>query len=130
MFSDAKKGDKVFHQGWGWGRVTGLYLHNDYPISVAFNGLTCNHQFDLDGVREGDTEPTLFWDKIEFEVPKRPKKEVRRTKTFYINLYKDGEVSAYSDEDDAVSDAEYMDAHGVKTLLWAKEMKTDYMEEV
>lgn len=71
---EVKVGDKVWHILRGWGEVTNLdsEKYTNYPICVKF-GEDYNW-FTKDGkFRSGDTTPVLFWQPVEFEIPKKPK---------------------------------------------------------
>jgi len=71
MFKDAKIGDKLYSVEDGWGVVEAINTDRDHPLTIQFDG--CMKSFTLNGKRYIDSKnPTLFWDKIEFEVPKRP----------------------------------------------------------
>lgn len=73
---EVKIGDKVWHWFKGWGEVTNLDAekHTDYPICVRWVG--GYGWFSKDGKYNTDAEtPTLFWQPIELEIPKKPKQK-------------------------------------------------------
>lgn len=72
MFKDAKVGDRVWYQRKGFGTIIAIYPKNLYPIKVHF-GNSFLRDFTFDGkVGSKDTNPTLFWDEIKFEIPPKP----------------------------------------------------------
>ena len=69
MFKDVKIGDKLYSVEDGWGVLEDI-TDRDHPLTIQFD--SCRKSFTLDGKRYIDSKnPTLFWDKIEFEIPKR-----------------------------------------------------------
>lgn len=68
-------GDKVWDIHRGWGEVIQLYNENhDYPICVIFEGFW--ERYTKEGrLYIGSKAPTLFWQPIEYKIPKKPKKE-------------------------------------------------------
>lgn len=70
---EVKVGDKVWHVRYGWGEVSGVDDDEDtnYPILVHWDGrdalFTEDGKFYFD-----DKTPTLFWQPIVFEIPKKP----------------------------------------------------------
>ena len=72
MFKDAKIGDRVWsYVDAKYGRIVEI-IGGKYPIKVEFNNGRQSY-FTIDGKRfEADKRPVLFWDKIEFEIPKKP----------------------------------------------------------
>lgn len=73
---EVKIGDRVWSILRGWGEVRNL-VHEEwtnYPICVKFEA--DYNWFTQDGkFRTGDTTPVLFWQPIEFEIPKKPKQK-------------------------------------------------------
>ena len=70
MFKDAKVGDRVWSVEEGFGTVEAI-TGGDYPLIVQFKFQRIG--FTIDGKRwRLSQNPTLFWDKIKFEVPKKP----------------------------------------------------------
>ncbi len=83
-FDGIKVGDKVWSFEHGWGIVKELVYNLPYPIGVLFN----NNQYEtftLDGKKEQFCNQTLFWDEIKFEIPTRPKAELKECK-YLIDL--------------------------------------------
>jgi len=70
MFKNAKIGDKLYSMEDGWGVLEDI-TDRDHPLTIQFDSY--KKSFTLDGRRYIDSKnQTLFWDKIEFEIPKRP----------------------------------------------------------
>ena len=70
MLGDVKINDKLYSAEEGWGRVLDI-VPGDYPIVMQFEGEIVT--FTLDGKRlKSNRYPTLLWDKVEFEMPKKP----------------------------------------------------------
>ena len=71
MFKNAKVGDKVWNYAYGWGTITDMQHGYTYPIVVQF--LKTTNTFTLDGKEVvSDLHPTLLWDEVAYEVPKKP----------------------------------------------------------
>lgn len=87
IFAEAKIGDRVWSISFGWGEITNINTNiANYPLKVDFvNGAP--QTYAIDGrFYKSDQNPTLFWDEIKFEIPKRPKRKVK--KTLQIAIYK------------------------------------------
>jgi len=70
--SGVQVGDKLYSTLCGFGEVIDIYKKHGVPVRVKFEGPISN--FTLEGkYHSEDCEPTLFWDKPEFEYPKKPK---------------------------------------------------------
>ena len=74
MFTNVKVGDRVwcFMRKWGTVVEVGNIQKESYPILVNFdNG--AEDTYTTNGLCAADHEqPTLFWDEINFEIPKKP----------------------------------------------------------
>lgn len=72
MFKDAKVGDRVWNLANGFGKIVEIYPKAKFSLVVEFHGVA-RKTFNYDG-REfnTDTNPTLFFDEIKFEIPKKP----------------------------------------------------------
>ena len=74
MFRNAKVGDKVWDFVHGWGVISTVIdaQSTARPIYVKFdNGL--DEKYTINGTLYPDiSNPSLFWDEIEFKVPKKP----------------------------------------------------------
>ena len=94
MFRNAKVGDIVFDIREGVGKITGIQNMDNYPIKVGF---TDSDEFDSTYLTDGrsdnlDTHPSLFWENPWPDgAPKqeRPKMEVEKTISAWINVYID-----------------------------------------
>jgi len=90
MFENAKVGDKVWSINYGWGEITEIYTGDTYPICVRFvgeSGIT----YTLNGyIDEFDMNPTLFWDELQFEIPVKPKRKIKKKIEGWCNIYDDG----------------------------------------
>jgi len=70
MFKDVRVGDKLYSIEDGWGIVEIISPCRVYPLTIRFD--CCIRSFTLTGRRyAGSQNPILFWDKIEFEIPKK-----------------------------------------------------------
>jgi len=73
MFKNAKVGDRVWSFGVGWGTIDCIFKEDTHPIKVTFDDCAYVHRFMEDGrVSAYALSPTLFWDEIEFEIPRKP----------------------------------------------------------
>lgn len=72
---EVKVGDKVWHLFRGWGEVYYMYEGSvTYPILVHWKD--SDECYTEDGkFRIVDNTPVLFWQPIEFEIPKKPKQK-------------------------------------------------------
>jgi len=89
MFENAKTGDKVWSIRWGWGKIVDILKNTDYPLIVNFS-VNNSYTFTIDGkYNENDINPILFWGKINFEIPEKPKPKFwepeNGEKAYYIN---------------------------------------------
>ena len=72
MFSNAKVGDRVWSVNKGWGVVEDITNSWAFPIRVSYPE-DITELYTEDGlIYLNDLHPTLFWDEIVFEVPKKP----------------------------------------------------------
>lgn len=80
---EVKVGDKVWDMRRGWGEVTGIDAEwNNYPICVQWEE-ACEW-FTEDGKEHIREEtPTLFWQPIEFKIPKKPKQKEKAWQWVY-----------------------------------------------
>ena len=89
-FSSARVGDRVWEVRWGWGTVVSIKTDNSYPVNVELDIGGGEFNFTFDGKFEStDLHPSLFWDKILFVVPPRPKRMVKKTLEGWVNVYPD-----------------------------------------
>lgn len=80
-------GMRVWSFRYGWGQIVKLYFSYDkYPVSVRFDS-GGKHIYTSDGCYSIEQSQDLFWDKINFDVPGRPKKKVKKTKEYWANVY-------------------------------------------
>ncbi len=96
MFRNAKVGDRVWNMFRGWGTVEQIDFDVDFPIRVVFDGTEYDETFTFEGkIRKCDINPTLFWDEIKFEIPKKSfnlEEELRRLE---IKEFVNGEMNYY-----------------------------------
>lgn len=73
MFSNAKVGDRVWSYHHNWGTITKIERFDNYPLFVKFDNKEYVESFNLNGMGNVlDKKPTLFWDELKFEIPKKP----------------------------------------------------------
>ena len=107
MFRDVRKGDRVYSLEYGWGMVTALD-NSDFPIFVDFKYE--EETFALDGkVSRASIHPTLFWDEVKIEIPKKPlpdlevdtrvlvwtKKGGKKIKRYFKRFNEDGAIECF-----------------------------------
>lgn len=89
MFKNAKVGDRVYDMLKGWTTITSIVKDSDYPIRVTNDDNTWVI-FTLEGKRnKEDDNPTLFWNKIKYEIPGKPfslEDELRRLEVVEFNI--------------------------------------------
>lgn len=72
MFRNAKVGDRVWHIRKGYGKIYAIDNNSKFRIHVQFKDES-NIWFLINGREfEEDINPSLFWDEIKFEIPKKP----------------------------------------------------------
>ena len=90
MFKDAKVADRVWGVIQGWGKVV-LVDATKWPLFVKFeNGTSETYTFEGKETLR-DSQPSLFWDKIDMTPPPRPKRVVKK----YVNLYMKEDLFTY-----------------------------------
>ncbi len=73
MFSNAKVGDRVWDFTLGKGTIIKIDRNITNPIRVKFDRSGYIFRFKFNGkLNENDINPTLFWDEIKYEIPKKP----------------------------------------------------------
>lgn len=112
MFRDAKVGDRVWDTGYGWGDVV-----EGFTEKSPFEGKTMSVRFvdavsdtlsrsislhyNEDGFCDKFNRPTLFWGVAYITPPSRPKRTVKKSKTFYVNIYHDQIGNGYDTREEA-----------------------------
>lgn len=71
-FSNAKVGDKVWSLNKGWGIVEKTGQSAIYTFRVRYNEEITELYTEDGKMYRSDKYPTLFWDELVFEVPKKP----------------------------------------------------------
>ena len=91
MFKNAKVGDRAYSAVKGWGTIVAINLDSDYPIRFVAD-IDDLRTFTLEGKTcDTDVNPTLFWDEIKYEIPKKPldlESELRKLEV--VEFKKDG----------------------------------------
>lgn len=100
-FYNAKVGDRAWSFEYGWGTITHVFHDNEYPINFESDTKRiCN--FMIDGKRNvKDINPTLFWNEIKFEIPKKPfnlEKELRELDRIEFRTGKDNYFLVWSNK--------------------------------
>lgn len=72
MFKNAKIGDRVWDFRRGWGTIKQIDFNTKYPLKVVFDEYDGDETFNIEGKEYNNLKPTLFWDEIKFEIPKKP----------------------------------------------------------
>lgn len=73
MFSRAKEGDRAWSYRFGWGVISKVKEGYTHPIHFQIPGHEVRF-YSIDGYQDVDYErPTLFWDEVHFDPPKRPR---------------------------------------------------------
>lgn len=102
MFEDAKIGDRVWDFTFGWGTIYDIILDDYYPIKVEFrDGKIRSYTFDGFLTSEHITNPTLFWDMIQYKVPEKPfnlESELRQLKITEFKHKGNNHFLAWSNE--------------------------------
>lgn len=71
---EVKVGDKVWDMKVGWGVVTDLFDKNQtrYPIGIETE-VSYARASEYGTYSDYDAAPTLFWQPLEYKIPKKPK---------------------------------------------------------
>jgi len=97
MFRNARVGDKVWCFRYGSGEIISVGRESIFPILVRFkNHNECSYTFD--GRITKETNPSLFWQEIKYEIPRPPKRMVTKTVECWANIYKEGVPCLRSDK--------------------------------
>lgn len=73
-----KPGDRVWSVTHGWGTVSLSQSNQRYPIRVRFDAGTVRRFTRCGRLLRSDTNPTIYWDEIQFEAPERPRPKLSR----------------------------------------------------
>jgi len=76
MFENAKVGDMVWSISHGWGVISEIGT-GYFPLEVKFETKTETFKFDGKPYFH-DLYPTLFWDEVVFEAPKKPLPDLKK----------------------------------------------------
>ena len=74
-FETAKVGDRVWDIVRGWGTIKSTSFANakGFPILVKLDNNPTDASYNLQGIYYiGHLKPSLYWDEIKFEAPKKP----------------------------------------------------------
>ncbi len=72
MFRESKVGDRVWDFEKGWGRIIKIDTNSIHPLAVKFNECDIT-LYTFDGKSfVTNINPSLFWDEIKYEIPKKP----------------------------------------------------------
>lgn len=95
MFREAKENDRVWSSVYDWGTIYGTNHSESRPIWVKFDKGAYKY-FTLDGKQnENDVFPSLFWDEIKFEIPKKPFKVEDELRKLKVKEFVYGENNNY-----------------------------------
>jgi len=83
-FSGIKTGDIVWSFEYGWGVVIDLNNRMDL-ILVRFTSADDTFWFDFSGKRKNGINQTLFWGEVKFEIPAKPRIELKNDYSDYID---------------------------------------------
>jgi len=86
-FDGVKIGDRIWSFENGYGKVIDLYSIEEYKLNAIIvkfeNGFI--DTYDSNGKKKCNENQTLFWDKIEIEIPGKPKIELKE-KEYFIDF--------------------------------------------
>jgi hypothetical protein len=85
MFSKANVGDRVYSFEYGWCRITYVSDNSDFPLCIASEDTGLSTWITLDGkLSPTYKDPTVFWCKPEFELPKRPLPDLKMNDLVFV----------------------------------------------
>lgn len=99
-----KIGDKVFDILKGWGKVSSITFHPQFPIAVDFEySSECSYTLEGKYLLQ-DNQRRLYWDEPKFVIPKKPKPKVNKYLVVFRSSLGYGISSNYyKDKEDFVS---------------------------
>lgn len=131
MFRNAKIGDRVWSVIDDWGTVVKV----DNLISVRFDreeGDYWVQKFQLDGKETPvDIYPTLYWDKVKFEIPKKPfdlKKELSQIKRKKFVMYEDNIFFMWDNAREEICLQNYKKEEIPNVLYYDRNSALDFLE--
>lgn len=133
MFRNAKIGDKVWSVIDDWGTVVKVDNNN---ISVRFDRDEDYwvQIFRLDGKEyEDDIYPTLYWDKVKFEMPKKPfnlKKELSKIKRKKFVMYEDNIFFMWDNAREEICLQNYNKEEIPNVLYYDRNSALDFLENL
>ena len=82
MFKNAEIDDRVWDIRHGWGTIVEIKTKcTKYPIVVKFDNVDVKMEYTFEGKYVDEhINPTLFWNEIKFNMPKKPEKIVKKFK--------------------------------------------------
>ena len=95
MFKNAKIGDRVWDFRRGWGTIKQIDFNTKYPLKVVFDEYDGDETFNIEGKEYNNLKPTLFWDEIKFEIPKKPLSLEDELRKLEIKEFENGAVNYY-----------------------------------
>lgn len=79
MFRNAKVGDKIWSIRYGVGFITQNVYKACVPLPLEIQFANHKKYFSFDGKEHfNDLYPSLFWDEIKYEIPRKPLKTVKK----------------------------------------------------
>lgn len=101
VFKNAQVGDRVYDLLKGWGTIVNINPEDNYPIYVN-SDIDSFCTFTYDGKRDiNDKNPTLFWDEIKFDIPKKPFNLENELKQLEVQEFKTAERNYFLTWDNA-----------------------------
>jgi len=76
MFKQAKIEDRVYSLTRGWGTISYIHRSGPYSIKVIFDSNITEVYTDTGYSNLADIVPSLFWDEVKFDIPKKPLPEL------------------------------------------------------
>jgi len=108
-FENAQVGDRVYSFLGGSPDADGrnatirqFQTGNRFSLIVRHDhGFWNECAFTIAGFPPSSTEQLLFWSKPKFQIPERPRRKVKKTVTFWADLFKEGWGCSYSTKEEA-----------------------------
>ena len=85
MFSNARVGDRVYSFQFGWCRISHVGENSLIPLRITSEEDATTAWITLDGkMYPSYKDPTVFWDKPQFELPKKPLPDLKMNDLIFV----------------------------------------------
>lgn len=134
MFRNAKVGDKVWSMRNCWGTIVEINPNYGCPLRVEFNNCDFTNSFTMDGKEYvNDINPTLFWNEIKYETPKKPfnlEEELRKLEIAKFELGSNNYTLLWSNQYSIIDFDYYMSYQNPLTVYFTKKSIMNFLDSI